>query len=69
MQLKLLEPPSPRPRPGVHYSDRTAIPKAVGLWESPSLEEEPSFLAVGTEGYIPGRTSPAPVVYPGCRHH
>lgn len=63
MKLELLEPPSPWSKArGSHYSDQTVIPKAVGLQESPALEEEPSFQGGGTERYTRTRvlTSPAP---------
>ena len=66
MKLELLEPPSPRSKTrGSHSSDQTAVPKAVGLWESPTLEEEPSSQAVGTESYILALT---PYSIPGLRH-
>lgn len=67
MKLELLEPPSPRSKArGSHYSDQTAIPKVVGLWESPTLKEEPSSQAVGTESYI---LVLPPYFIPGFRHH
>lgn len=61
MKLELLEPPSPRTKArGSHYSDQTAISKAVGSWESPTLGE-----AVGTKSNILVLlTSPAPIFYP-----
>lgn len=61
MKLELLEPPSPWSKArGSHYSDQTVIPKAVGLQESPALEEELSFQGGGTERYTLVLTSPAP---------
>lgn len=51
--MSFLEPPSPRSKPwGSHYLDQTAILKAVGLFESPAIGEEPSSKAVWTESCI-----------------
>lgn len=69
--MSFLEPPSPRSKPwGSHYLDQTAILKAVGLFESPAVGEEPSSKAVWTESCILVLlTSPAPHSIPAFRHH